>query len=272
MGNNRYGVCEWVLPASGVDAVQFAAGVGFDGIQLGDAGGAKESFPLNRASVQQQYIEAAERYGIAFQGLHLYTLVREGTMKYPFSTSEGEAGWNSIMKGISACAAMKIPQLFLTSGMACQIENEDEFLNTAEMFKRACEVGADHGVSIVFESILTVEEILRMIDIAGEGLKVCYDIYNPIRFGTASPLDEILPLAGVIDHYHLKDAPFDNVGCTFFGEGMGDFHKTAELIKSTGYTGWFVSENYYALEPFNQKGEPADLAKQDLATMRRVFG
>lgn len=270
--NNKMGVCEWVLPVSGVEAISYAAKIGFDGIQLGDLGGAAGGFKLLQKQTQEAYMEVADHAGIAFQALHLYTLVREGTMKYPPSSHEGKAAAESIMAGIEACAAMAIPELNLTSGMGCQIENEDDFNNTAQMFKFACRAGSEKGVRIVFESILPASEILRMIENVGEGLRVCYDIFNPIRFGTANPLEEIPRLAGVVDHYHLKDAPDNLKGCCLLGKGCGAFQKTVETIGKTGFRGWFVSENYYAQPPMSFTGEPAELAGEDLETMHYVFG
>ena len=268
--NNQMGVSEWVLPVSGVEAVLYAAKIGFDGIQLGDQGGARGGYKLLKKQAQETFIEAATVADIEFQALHLYTLVREGTMKYPLSSPQGESAKESILAGIEACAAMAVPELFLTSGMACQIENEEDFNNTAKIFKFACRAGAEKGVRIVFESILPANEILRMIDAVGEELRVCYDIFNPIRFNSANPLEEIPKLSHVVDHYHLKDAPKDLIGCCLLGDGCGQFFEVVKRIQNTGYMGWLISENYYAQPPMSLQGSPDELARKDLETMRNI--
>lgn len=269
---NKMAVCEWVLPVKGVHAVEMTGSIGFDGIQIGDLGGSQNNFPLTKEDVQEEYLAAAEKSFVTIQALHLYTLVREGGMTKPVNSPQGEAALRSIRAGIQACEALHIPKLMLTAGFACQIENEQDFSFFAEMLKHACDIGAEHGVSIVFESILLANDILRMCETVGRGLKVCYDIFNPIRFKTTDPISEIKELGiDPIDHYHLKDGPADLIGCTLLGKGCGKFSDTSKAILDTGYSGWFVSENYYAQPPLSLEGDPTALAKKDLLTMRSIF-
>ncbi len=272
--NNRFGVCEWSLPFRGEAAIKMAANIGFDGIQLGDLGGSPAGFPLLNAEVQERYRALRDELGIAYQALHLYTLVREGGMIHPFDSEQGRSAKLSIDAGIAACAELKIPALMLTSGFGCRIEDETGFARFGNMLRYACDCGDERGVRIVFESILQIDEIMRMRDRTGGRLFICYDIFNPIRFGTGRPLIDLARLdIGCVDHFHLKDAP-DNAegfGCTLLGRGCGEFAQVAARIRALGYKGWFVSENYYAKPPMNALGKAEELAYADIMTMKDAF-
>lgn len=186
MKKNLFGICEWSLPCgpfAGVRGIHMAADIGFDGIQLGDMGGAEQNFPLSTdESLQADYRSAAEERGVRFQSLHLYTLLREGTMIYPKNTPQGESALVSLRAGIFACRMLGIPELSLTSGFGCEIKDEDGFRNFSAMLNFACDRADEYGIKIGFESILTVPEIIRMRESTFGRIGVCYDTYNMLRF------------------------------------------------------------------------------------------
>lgn len=111
---NKMAICEWCFPCLGRSALKLASDIGFEGIQLGDLGGASRRFPMNNREIQEEYLQASEEYGIELETLHLYTLTREGTMLYPFGTVQSDEAKLSIRNGVDACVAMKIPVLFLS--------------------------------------------------------------------------------------------------------------------------------------------------------------
>ena len=47
----KLGICEWSLPVSGATAIEIAAEAGFEGMQIGEAGGRLAAFPLNNQKV-----------------------------------------------------------------------------------------------------------------------------------------------------------------------------------------------------------------------------
>ncbi len=273
MSKNKLGVCEWILPVRGTEAIAYAAKAGFDGIQLMDCGGYNAGYPLLNPNIQRSYLEAAEKYKIELQALHLWTLCREAGMIHPITSEAGKVSLRSIQSGLEVCAALHIPNLLLTSGFMCQIKNEQDFQRFAAMLKKACKMAADKNVTVVFESALQVDDILRMREIVGADLKICYDVFNPIRFSVGNPLEEIPKLGtGAINHFHLKDGPENCIGCTLLGKGIGQFNDVVRTIKNIGYSGWLMTENYYSEPPMPKKFDPLELTMMDLATMREVFG
>mgnify|MGYP000105059733 FL=1 len=53
MGRFKFGVCEFSFPCWGPLALQMAHEAGFTGMQLADAGGSTNSYPLNNKRVQE---------------------------------------------------------------------------------------------------------------------------------------------------------------------------------------------------------------------------
>ncbi|MDP2792285.1 MAG: sugar phosphate isomerase/epimerase family protein [Rectinemataceae bacterium] len=271
-GVYRFGICEWTLPACGAAAVELAGLAGFEGIQLGDLGGSAKGYPLCDRRVQTEILEASAHTGVELQALHLHTLVREGGMIHPAGTQEGQSAMESIRRGVESCRALGIPVLMLTSGFACEIRDEEGFFAFSRMLNYACDIADDSGVRIVFESILGVPDILRMRRATGGRMRICYDTFNMIRFGRGNPLEDLARLeSDDIDHFHLKDAPPDLKGCALLGRGCGCFDEVARRICETGFSGWLVSENYYAQPPLCEGGDPVKLARLDAEMMRASF-
>lgn len=256
---------------NGASAVAVAAEAGFDGIQIGDLGGAGQGYPMNDPAVQATYLQAASDYHIVLQSLHPYGLQRDGTMLFPPDTPQGRQGREDVCRCIDACADMGIPTVMVSSFFATLVRNEWDFDVFAQQLRYACQYGRDKGVRVVYESVLTPERLLRMIETVGEDLTVCYDTLNPIRWGTGEPEKEIPQLIGHIDHFHVKDAPSDLKGYAPLAGGRGRFSQTAGVIRSLGYTGWIVSENYYTTLSAVMKRSFLELARQDIAVIRKEF-
>jgi sugar phosphate isomerase/epimerase len=265
------GVCEWSLPVNGPSAVALAAKSGFEGIQISDLGGAEQGYPLNNPAIREGYLQMAADYHVVLQSLHPYGLQRTGAMLQPVDTPRGRQGLEEMAHCIDVCAAMGIPNVMVSSFFATLVRNEWDFAVFADHLRHACRLGQEKGVRIVYESVLSVERLLRMLETVGENLTVCYDTLNPIRWGTGLPRQEIPQLAAHIDHFHVKDAPEDLKGYALIGEGRGDFAGAARAIRSIGYSGWLVSENYYTLLSAASGEDFIELAKRDIAAVRAAF-
>ena len=272
-GANKYGICEWCLPVNGPAAVEFAANLGFDGIQIGDLGGAGTGFPLLDPALQAMYRAVTERCGIAVHSLHTHALTREGGMRHPPGSTEGKAALAGFDKALEACNAMNIPTLMVASFAASNVTNDYDMENTAKALALYAEHAAARGVALVYEAVTSIDRIMWILDAAGPDVQVCYDTLNPIRFGTGDPARELERLDVTrINHVHVKDMPPDMAGCRFLGKGVGKFRETASILRAKGHSGWFFVENYYCLPPMNTLGSVSQLAAEDLARMRECLG
>lgn len=269
---NQIGVCEWSLPVNGPGAVILASKAGFTGLQLGDLGGIEQGYPMNAPAVQEAYQGLSKEYNVSLQSLHPYALQRQGTMLYPVNTPKGEQGRRDLEKCIDVCAAMGIPNVMVSSFFATLIRNEYDFAAFLDQLTHACRYGEDHGVKITYESVLSPKKILRMLESCNsKNIALCYDILNPLRWGTGEPLEEIPTLMPYIDHFHVKDAPDDLRGYALVGEGCCHIGKTAELIKALGYTGWLISENYYSTLSEALDVDFVEAARRDISNIRKLF-
>lgn len=268
----KYGICEWSLPVSGTLAIQLAGEMGFDGMQIGEAGGRKAGYPLNNKRVQELYLEAAKEGNIELHSLNLGALLADGTLNYAPETSEGMKAQESLRKGFEVCKALDIHTVVIT----VDAKNEEETCNVLKHLAYAYELAENAGVTIAMESALELPYIVSILDCMQDKVKVCMDILNPLRFGTGDPQEQICVFGEKhIDHFHLKDSTKDlfapgQRGCTLLGEGDGRFAESMELVHKMGFDGWLITENYYNLPPMNEGDKDFfDLAKQDLATMKK---
>lgn len=276
----KFGICEWSLPVSGATAIEIAAKIGFDGIQLGEAGGRKSAFPLNNKSVQESYRQAAARYGMELHSLNLGALLAEGTLNYSPASAEGRQAVNSLKMGIEACEKLNIKTVVIT----VDTNNEEQLKNSAEHLRLTAKMAEETGIEIAVESAMPIGEICKLLEAAGafddkSNIKICMDILNPLRFGTGDPHEQIKKFGTrLISHFHLKDSKKElfrrgERGCMLLGTGDGEYEKSVNLINGAGFEGWLITENYYHLPPMNiGETDFTMLAAKDLTTMKRSFG
>lgn len=268
MTSNKVGICEWVFPVNGPEALRWAARLGYDGIQIAERGGYEAGYPLLKVEVQNEYFKVQQETGIEIQALHLWSLCRLACMIHPLNSAAGKLGLDYVRTSVDCCRQMKISKLMLTSGFLCQIKNRRDFEVFSQHLTEACRIAGDAGIQVVFESALLPAEVIEMCQRVN-GLKICYDLFNPLRFAFGDPVEEIAQIGlDHIDHFHTKDGPDNMVGCLPLGEGVGRYFDVMSLLKKLGYVGWLVTENYYAAPPISSAMSFDEAAIKDLATMR----
>lgn len=270
----HFGICEWSLPVSGTLAIRLASQAGYEGIQLGEAGGRIQGYPLNNPCVQEAYLEEAYRYGIKLHSLNLGALLAEGTLNYAPETERGCWARESLDKGFEVCRNLGLGVVVIT----VEPKTEEAFANVVSHLKYAQELSRDSGVEIAVESAQPLTDIRRLLDQLDGAIKLCMDLLNPFRFRTGDAREQIRSFgADCISHFHMKDSVRElfrpgERGCVLLGRGDAGIAESAALIRQMTCGGWLISENYYYLPPMNR--EEADfmmLAKQDLETMKQLF-
>ncbi len=269
--SNKFGICEWSMAVNGPTAIAYAGRMGFDGIQLGDLGGSKNCFPLNDPIIQKDYLETSKRYNVELHSLHLFTLVRDGGLQCLPDSPQGKTALVSIKNGLEAAKAMAIPRLLVTSYDACSIVNDYDLECTAKLLRVACDMAKEYGIQMVYEAVLTGHKTKEVLDYVGPDLKLCYDTLNPTKFLRGNPMQEI-PMFGIdrIDHIHLKDTPEEMKGFCQLGEGRGKYAECIDTLKSIGFEGWYITENFYHTPPMGNTGSLFKTAGRDLEIMRQI--
>lgn len=72
---------------------------------------------------------------------------------------------------------------------------------------------------------------------------------------------------------HTKDG-VENPGDRLLGMGNTDFFRQMEYLRTHGFEGWIVTENYYNLLPLRVEAPgncQMELLKRDIETLRSCF-
>lgn len=275
MNHIKLGVCEFCLPCPGPLAIRMAHDAGFQGMQLGDLGGAARRYPFTNPYVQQRYLEAAAENHITFQAMHLQALFNSRYMLESPHSSKGEIARISLKNAAESCRQMNIPVIMVTGTM---IANQEQLDNLCSALQYGLAVSQDNGVQLVMETDLTPQQFLALRERVGQGLKLCFDTMNPTVYGIGQPHELIRTLGlDVIDHFHAKDCvPNENGYFTKYttpyrliGQGSSGFSACAQVIRELGYSGWVISETFYDSPDF--QGDYVELARQDVAALRQAF-
>ena len=283
---NRTAVCEFSFPRLGPIAIQLAGKASFDGIQLIDTYELAQGAPLLNPAIRETYVEAAEKYNIAFQGLHLYSLCHADILGSTMDSVNGEIIQQNIKNAVETCKLMNIPVIMMNfnghhlNRKPCT----EQWDNAAEALKFGYNLCEDNGIRLTIETLHTPEKFAKLREKIGENLKICFDTLIPKVHDAGIPA-ELIQGYGIeaIDHFHVHDCLPDDRGYftvhtltpALIGEGKSGFYECAEVINSTDFSGWFVSETCYfnpvLLQKQNVNLDYAALASKDVWTLREAF-
>lgn len=284
---NKFAACEFSFPCLGPVAMKLAAAAGFDGIQLIDAFALSQGAPLLNPIVRESYLSAAEENQIAFQGLHLYALCHADILGSRMDSANGEVIRANLADAVQVCRLMDIPVLMMNFNGHHLLHKPctEQWDNATEALKYGYDLCQENGIQMTIETLHTPDQFFALRDKVGENLKICFDTLIPRVHGTGIPA-ELIQAYGMdsIDHFHVHDCLPDERGYfavhtlkpALINEGQSGFAECAEVIRDSGYAGWFVSETcYYHPALFQDPGKAwdyAELAARDVQTLRETFG
>jgi len=288
MEQNKIAVCEFSFPNLGPVNIELASRAGFDGVQLIDSWELSPSVPLLNPYIRAAYMEAAEKWNIAFPSLHLYALCHADIMGSDLNSAAGELIKFNLRSAVETCKLMGIPAIMVNfnphhlSKRPC-LEQWD---NATAALKYGYELCEDNGVQMTIETLHSPEAFFRLREKVGDNLKICFDTMIPMVHGTGIPV-ELLKGYGIdaVDHFHVHDANPDPrgywgmhlVSSALIGEGQSGFRDCAEVINASGFRGWFVSETVYTNPAFYKGMDISNgmdyvaMAKRDVQTLRDTF-
>ena len=268
---NKIGICEWVMPITGPYVCKFAADLGYDGLQL-NVGSYDKRFPLSRKVTQEAYLELAEKHGIEFASM-VTRMTDFYSMFAPEGSEEHQVVRESVEKGILAAEAMGIDIFMIPNFVKSEARTADDVKKLVKELQWACDLAADHGVLIAEENVFSVEDTMRLFDdVDRENLRLYFDLQNYyINRGVNTP-DIIEPLMPYIVQLHAKDGKNGDLSGAPMGQGDVSLFESIEVLKSQGYEGWVVNENYYDVPPLvTDSDDPVQKIRDDLATLRKAL-
>lgn len=278
MARFQFAACEWSFPCWGSLAVKMAHEAGFDGLQLGDAGGSMQAYALRNKRVQEHYLNAGAKYGIVFPQIHLYTLGHQCYYRSRLDSLEGQECLESIRQGVIAASEMGVPSVII-DGM--RMNNPAKRRHVFQVAQYAVKVGEEYGIQIGMETDMSLEDHISFLDALDGKLKLCFDAHNPVMYGTGYPPDMIRALGkDRIDHFHIKESQANADGflsvetpIVLMGEGCTFFRESAQAVREIGYSGWIVSENFYFRPNILEQGyDYVSAACRDVESLHAVYG
>lgn len=269
----KLGITEWSLPVEGPYGCKIAADVGFEGIQL-DIGSYERNFPKTKRCVQDAYLEAADRFGIQYTSIACNELDNFDMVAQKGFTERAIA-FKTITSAIDAAAAMGIPTVMVQSFKASALETDQDLERAVNVIRQVSDYALERGeITIGLENLLSVENLLRLIDAVGKpNVKIYFDTQNYYLSEKADVAGMVEPLITHICEVHVKDgyeADIEPSGA-LLGKGDSGFFDTIAELRRCGYSGWLISENFYDRGPVSKlNNDPRALMLQDYQVLKSI--
>src|SRR6478672_6581597 len=252
----KIGVTDWNLQLSGkVEAVALAHRIGFDGVEV--SLGRKPvdgKLPLDNAELQEQYLTAAKKEGIALAGTCL-DILHVNYLKNDKLGQKWLADAIPITKKLNA-RVMLMP--FFGKGAMATTEEMDY---VGDVLRELGPEAEKAGIFLGLEDTISAENNVRIMERSrSKAVRVYYDVGNSTNNGF-EVVKELRWLGGNrICQIHLKDNP------GYMGEGKIDFTEVVKAIRDIGFAG------YANLETDTKQGSTVEADMQrNLSFIRGVI-
>jgi sugar phosphate isomerase/epimerase len=269
----KLGITEWSLPVEGPYGCKIAADVGFEGIQL-DTGSYERNFPKTKRCVQDAYLEAADKFGIQYTAIACNELDNFDMVAQKGFTERAIA-FKTITSAIDAAAAMGIPMVMVQSFKASALETGQDYERAVNVIRQVSDYALDKGqITIGLENLLSVENLLRLIDDVGNpNVKIYFDTQNYYLSEKADVAAMVEPLTSHICEVHVKDGYESDIepSGALLGKGDSGFFDTIAELRKCGYSGWLISENFYDRGPVSRlSDDPIELMSKDYQALKSI--
>ena len=227
----KIGACEWSLGKSDPLSLDIAREIGLDGVQV-NMGTARNNMHLRRPDVQQAYLAAAKRTGLAIGPC----LALGELNSVPLKSDPRAAQW--LAESLDVCKAlgitMTMPAFFGKGEL--DMANVAEIDHVVGVLKEIAPRAEKQGMTIALENYLSAADNMTLIKrIGSPAVKVYYDVGNSTDKGY-DIYAEIRQLGKLICELHAKDGKF------MLGRGRIDFKKVRAALDDAGYNGWIQIE------------------------------
>lgn len=225
----KIGACEWSLRKSGPACFDVAKEIGLDGVQV-NMGSAANNMHLRQAAVQEAYLSAAKRTGVAIASLGMADL-----NNVPLKSDPRAAEW--VADSIGVMQALDVQVVLVAAFFKGDLCNDPAGIDhTVEVLKAIAPKAEQAGVILGLENYLSAADNLDIIQRVGSrAVQVYYDVGNSTDKGR-DVYQEIRMLKGQVCEFHAKD------GNALLGHGRIDFKKVREAMDAIEYRGWIQIE------------------------------
>ena len=268
----QFGLCEWALEARGAALCKIVSEAGLEAIQLGIGKEALRGQGLLCRELQDEYMEAAEKYGLTFTSISM-TVLDHISMCDQNDPAAREKAIELIFEGIRIAKRMGMPMLMCPSFNKSEISGKSAFEMTVENYRKICREAAAQGLTVTTENNMGAEDMLSLVRLVNaDNFGIYFDSQNHYLKYKLSMPDLFEMLKDEVYEIHVKDGRGNDLSGALLGTGDTEFFKTAEKIVKSSYRGFIVIENYYTQPPLSTKGiSPKRLLAQDVETLKKAF-
>lgn len=250
------GACDWSINAiADVTAFDVARQIGLDGVQVSLNTPAKTDF-LQRPEIQQAYLVASKRTGVAVGGLALGIL-----NEIPYKADPRAEAW--VSDSIDVAKALDVKTILLAFFSKNDLKDDSAGTKTViERLRQVAPKAEKAGVVLGIESWLSAPEHLAIIEAVGSpAVKVYYDVCN----STVRGYDIFREMRDLgtkhICEIHIKENGY------LLGKGKIDLNRVRQTLDEIGYSGWLHIEGAV---PDKQQMLPS--YQENNRVVRAVFG
>lgn len=266
----KLGIAEWSVPITGPRTCHYVAKAGLDGLQV-DLGSAAAGYPMSRALIREEYQQAASDAGIELVALAANELCIDGLDVAPDSDG-GRRARATMAAAISAAAVLDLDLVQFPCFEGSYISTAEQRQNMADGLRFACNLAADHGMTVSTENVLSIAETVELFErVDADNLKVFFDMQN---YMLNRGLDQVVQLDALYDRVaqaHAKDGIGGVLSSAIVGTGEAKVTEQINLMVGRGYNGWISLENFYATGPLAHRNpEPLDTMTEDAAALRAL--
>ncbi len=225
------GACDWSINGrASLSAFDNARQIGLDGVQV-SLNTVKDETYLRDPAMQQQYLEAAKRTGVAISGLAIGAL-----NDIPYKSDPRTEQW--VQDSVDVAKALGVKNVLLAFFSNNDLKNDPKGTQAViDRLKAVAPKAEKAGVTLGIESWLSAAEHRAIIDaVASPAVKVYYDVCNASVMGY-DIYQEMRDLGTKqICEVHIKENGF------LIGQGKIDMKRVRQTLDEIGYQGWLQLE------------------------------
>lgn len=232
------GACDWCLKKKqDIAAFDVAKEIGLEGIQVSFSTPGSD-FDLRDSSIREQYYRRVDATGIRIASLGMGILNQK-----PLATHPESIVW--VADAVETMATMKEERPDLAPNVCLlaffgkgDINGKPDLMDAViEKLKTIAPDAEANGLVLGIESLLSADDHLKLIDgVGSSAIQVYYDTANSNRMGY-DIYEEVVQIgAERICQIHCKE------NGALIGEGVVDFVRFRESLKTAGYDDWLIIE------------------------------
>ncbi|MFI0975914.1 sugar phosphate isomerase/epimerase family protein [Streptomyces sp. NPDC021093] len=222
-------LADWRLPVAGAAAVELAARVGADAVQL-DLGGPGRADWLDAPGSLAALRERSGATGVELTAVS-GNLLNDIGLTAPEDSAQGQLVRTTLLRLLDTAHALGVPLVFVPSFRRSAINNAYDLRRTATVLGRAAQEAADRNLLLASENTLSATDSRDLVEAVGSpSFRLLLDTYNPRAAGV--DVVELIRVNApwICDQVHLKDGLRGAGGSVLLGEGDGRLAETLAAL------------------------------------------